>query len=108
MPGPVSTRPFKKAEVLIFGAALGFFHHLVHLMPIGAIFSEIDQYLTRSAASALKFSCFGPYLNISGNGGLYIRVVLFVQLFENALSHPLSDAVFNDDHDKIKIYIFSL
>ena len=32
----------KKTEVLIFGAALGFFHYLVHLMPIGIILSEID------------------------------------------------------------------
>ena len=34
-----------KNDVLIFGAALGFSHHLVHFMPIGTIFSEIDQYL---------------------------------------------------------------
>ena len=28
-----------------FGAALGFPHYLVHLMPIGTILSKIDQYL---------------------------------------------------------------
>ena len=36
---------FKKAEVLIFGTALGFSHYMVHLMPIGTFLSEIDQYL---------------------------------------------------------------
>ena len=36
---------FKNTEVLIFGAALGFFHYLVYLMSIGTIFSKIDQYL---------------------------------------------------------------
>ena len=35
----------KNAEVLIFGAALGFSHYFVHLMPIGTILSKIDQYL---------------------------------------------------------------
>ena len=35
---------FKKTEVLIFGAALGFSHYLVHLKPIGTILSEINQY----------------------------------------------------------------
>ena len=50
-----------KKEVLIFGAALRFSHYLVHLMAIGTILSKIDQYLHRSAASALKFPCLGPY-----------------------------------------------
>lgn len=36
---------FKNTEVLIFGAALGFSHYLVHLMSIGTILSEINQYL---------------------------------------------------------------
>ena len=31
--------------MLIFGAALSFSHYLVHLMPIGTILREIDQYL---------------------------------------------------------------
>ena len=51
---------------------------------------------------------FGPCINNGGNGGLYFRVVRFVQLFENAWSHAPSDAFFNADHDElIKIYIFS-
>ena len=36
---------FQNIEVLIFGAALVFFHYLVHLMPIGITLSKIDQYL---------------------------------------------------------------
>ena len=38
------TRPLKN-EVFIFSDALTFPHYLVHLMPNGAIFSKIDQYL---------------------------------------------------------------
>ena len=34
-----------KNEALIFGAALGFPHYLVHLMSIGTILSKIDYYL---------------------------------------------------------------
>ena len=79
-------RPLKN-EVLIFGASLGFSHYFIHLMPIGTILNKINQY-SRSAASALKFLCFGTYVNIRGNVDLYIRVVLFVQLCENARSHP--------------------
>ena len=40
-------------------------------------------------------------------GGLYIRVVRFVQLFEKAQSPPPSDEFFNADHcELIEIYIF--
>ena len=53
-----------KNEVLFFGGALGFSHDLVHLMPIGTILGKTDQY--QSAAWVLKFSCFGPYVNIGG------------------------------------------
>ena len=32
-------------EVLVYGAALGFSHYLVHFMPIGTIIIKINQYL---------------------------------------------------------------
>ena len=40
----VHIRPYKN-EALIFGAALGFPHYLVHLMSISTILSKIDYYL---------------------------------------------------------------
>ena len=40
----MNIRPLKN-EVSIYGAALGFSRYLVHLMLIGTILSEIDQYL---------------------------------------------------------------
>ena len=102
-------RPLEN-EVLIFGAALRFSHYLIHLMPIGTIPSEIDQDLDLS--HRLWSLCVLVHtLKLAGmhyECMLCIRVVLFAQLFENARSHPLSDAIFNDDHDKIiKIYILS-
>ena len=69
-----------KKRVLIFGVALGVSHYLVHLMLVGIILSK-NRSISRFAASALKFSCFVPYVNISGNGALYSRVVLFVFFF---------------------------
>ena len=36
---------FENTEVLIFGAALGFSHYLIHLISIDTILSKIDQYL---------------------------------------------------------------
>ena len=46
----------------------------------------------RSASSALKFSCHGPFVNNGGNGELCIRVIRFVQLLEKRTVSPLSDA----------------
>ena len=102
----LTTWPLKKHGVLIFGAALGFSNYSVRLMPIGTILSK-NRSISWSAASARKFSCFGPYAN-SGNGGLYIRVVLFVltTFWKRSVSSP-SDAVFNSDHDKVIKFTFS-
>ena len=55
---------------------------------------------------------FGPYVNKDGNGGggggLYIRVVRFVQLLKMHGLTSLSDAFLNADDDKlIEIYIFA-
>ena len=49
---------------------------------------------SRSAGSSLKFSCFGPYVSNDDNRGLHIRVVRFVQLFENAHSHSPIEHIF--------------
>ena len=40
-----------------------------------------NRSISTSAASALKFLCFGPNVYISGNEGLYIRVALFGTTF---------------------------
>ena len=45
VPSAASVGHLKNTEVLTFGAALGFSHCLVHLMPIGAILRKINQYL---------------------------------------------------------------
>ena len=50
---------------------------------------------------------FGPYVNNGGNGDYTLGWSgLHLQLFENARSHPLSDAFFNADDELIEIYIF--
>ena len=80
------SRPFKKTNFCFL--ALHSVFPLFGPFDVHRYHSYRNQSISRSAASALKYSCFGPYVNISGNGGIYIREVLFVQHFENALSHP--------------------
>ena len=61
--------------------------------------------MSRHTASALKFSCFGSFVNISGNGGPCIRVVrsgLHNFLKTHGLTH-LSDSA--DHGELIEIYI---
>ena len=85
----------------MFGAALGFSCYLIYLMPIGAILGKIDL------PHWLWSFHVWPLIGNGGSGGLYIRVVRLVQLFENARSRPKSDPFFDVDHDElIEMYIF--
>ena len=102
----MNIRPLKN-EVLIFGASLGFSHYFIHLMPIGTILNKINQY-ARSAASALKFLCFGTYVNIRGTWTYILGWSCLCNFVKMPGLTLLSDSVFNAYHDKIiKIHIFS-
>ena len=58
----------KKSEVLIFGAALGFSHYVVHLMPISSILSKIDQYLDLMPHRLSRFCVLVHALTLAGTG----------------------------------------
>ena len=105
-PGPWHSRPFKKNEVLIFGAALGFSHYLVHLMPIGTILSEIDQYLDLPHR-LWSFRVLVHTLTLAGMGDYILGWSCLYNFLKTPGFNLLSDAVLNADHDKIiKINIF--
>ena len=100
------TRPFKKFEVLIFGAALGYFHYLVHLMPISTILSEINQYLDLPHR-LWSFRVLVHTLTLAGMGDYILGWSCLYNFLKTPGLTLLYDAEFKADHHKIiKIYIF--
>ena len=77
----IKKRSFGCGPELGFSIIWSFDSHRCH--------SSGNRSISRSAASALEFSCLVHTLTMhGGNGELYIRVVQFVQVFENTLFHP--------------------
>ena len=97
-------RPLKKRS-FDFWRCTCFSHHLVHLMPIGTMFSEIDQYLDL-LHRLWSFRVLVHTLTLAGMGDYTLGWSCLYNFSKTPGLTPLSDAVFNADHDKIiKIYI---